>query len=819
MAIQQGDEINATTTSDTKPVFVTHSHPASARNTSLDASQDGPTSVDNSTTESQVQQRSRYSRWCYPFKTLLFQVFALLWLLPIIILLVLNGKQKIIGASANCTSVEGGCLPDVYSSWSAVDALVRAASLDKRTHDLLGGLQLVAKALEIWFAFIASWLVYMMTMFLASSGRGLPIEHLYKSTEYADPVSGFKSLFGIFGGVIASFRQAKAKHAQNQHHQGKLRLFLFILATVLLCGIMNLMGPSVAILLIPTLQWIDVDPVVDSKFISMNANTTPTASDSWLLADSGCTQDNFAANDYGCAETWSLSLDGWASGYMATEAADSAVSVQGELMLTYNRTRFPTGYANDAALTNPTYELVTFIPNRHVLDGLWSDMRIVRSISQGNDTLAAEEASYVRYNKTVQTFLQRHGPIVGAISNVWFNYDDQLNTTINVGPQKQVRCYASYNSDNTPLNWQGDNFGSYNAGNWTRCIPIGAGWNDGYQTTNFSIRGNYDIVSNRTQPDVAFTVHSTSRAAFLPNGTVPAGLEGKFSQSCLTSNSSAGCDWEALFSSPIDGNIFYRSQNVTTWELVSDSDGEPGRIGVAIDFVAMQTFGNYTLDPSSYTNPNYLTDYQLSDSQTTIDNMTALRVDPAWTLAAWSVAAGGEVEGNRSAGTLLQSSFDHLYLNYNTTEDPLTLEQYRLTGGGLMSILQMLSLMDYTTVPAGDNKGVDPKLLMSRAGRIQVYSFGLFGRTAKLGFAVAIIGCVIVFIEVCVGLLYGLWLGRGFRSPLELLLAALQHPYSGEMDSMDEKERRKHLSRLPVTLTETKHGAGPIRFEQVRYRG
>ena len=54
-----------------------------------------------------------------------------------------------------------------------------------RNHNLLGGLQFVAKALEIWFELIAAALVYIVTMLLAGRKEGLPVGYLTRPSEFA----------------------------------------------------------------------------------------------------------------------------------------------------------------------------------------------------------------------------------------------------------------------------------------------------------------------------------------------------------------------------------------------------------------------------------------------------------------------------------------------------------------------------------------------------------------------------------------------------------------------------------------------------------
>jgi hypothetical protein len=74
------------------------------------------------------------------------QIACLLWAAPVVTLLVLNFKGHIVGASAFCP--KGKCEVGWFNLRSiAEDNLYR---FDRHDHNLLGVLQLVAKALEIW---------------------------------------------------------------------------------------------------------------------------------------------------------------------------------------------------------------------------------------------------------------------------------------------------------------------------------------------------------------------------------------------------------------------------------------------------------------------------------------------------------------------------------------------------------------------------------------------------------------------------------------------------------------------------------------------
>ena len=96
---------------------------------------------------------------------------SLLWCAPAITLVVLNITNYVIGASAWCPS--GYCPGIPLGSNESLAQLTRKVEHD--THNFIGALQFVAKALEVWFAYIAVTLVYIITSMLARSNHGLPI--------------------------------------------------------------------------------------------------------------------------------------------------------------------------------------------------------------------------------------------------------------------------------------------------------------------------------------------------------------------------------------------------------------------------------------------------------------------------------------------------------------------------------------------------------------------------------------------------------------------------------------------------------------------
>lgn len=157
------------------------------------------------------------------------QVFAFCWILPITALLILNIKRHIIGSSAWCPFSQ--CYPAIYAGDRA--AIMKTAfEHDRQTHNLLGTLQLVAKALEIWFILITTWLVYLITIIIAQTQAGMPIGYLTRPSEFAEVPSLFD---GTFWTTLRGIRINGLGHSTV-----KKRLWIFVVVSILLCALCNL---------------------------------------------------------------------------------------------------------------------------------------------------------------------------------------------------------------------------------------------------------------------------------------------------------------------------------------------------------------------------------------------------------------------------------------------------------------------------------------------------------------------------------------------------------------------------------------------------
>lgn len=161
----------------------------------------------------------------------------------------------------------------------------------------------------------------------------------------------------------------------------------------------------------------------------------------------------------------------------------------------------------------------------------------------------------------------------------------------------------------------------------------------------------------------------------------------------------------------------------------------------------------------------------------------SVHIDPAWILAAWAVDADGSIYNNRTMTNLLTEEMLILYNNHTLSLDDASEALQQAT---LLPIYQTLSLIDHSTKWETDTKqavDVDHPLLQ-RYARLNVWAYKMGSRTSYLGAAVGILGCVVVFAQVFLGFMDR----RRYRSPTQLLVAALEHAPRGEFEGKGQDE-------------------------------
>ena len=193
----------------------------------------------NSIHSMEAPPRPRRKRRCPVSLHVISHLFGILWMVPIGALLILNYKNHVIGASVWCPM--GNCNAEVFAD----NAIAQASKLDKADHNILGALQFVAKALEVWFMVIATSLVYDVALFLAKRGGGLPIGYLFTHLEFGDIRNLVNPLMWTSALPHGNLMPRKPS--------GTWKLYLFAILAASLTILTNLMGPGTAVLVLPTM--------------------------------------------------------------------------------------------------------------------------------------------------------------------------------------------------------------------------------------------------------------------------------------------------------------------------------------------------------------------------------------------------------------------------------------------------------------------------------------------------------------------------------------------------------------------------------------
>lgn len=350
-----------------------------------------------------------------------WEIIALLWIVPAVLLLVLNLSNHVVGASAWCPS--GHC-PGTSSDPSVSNNAITAA-YDSTNHLFIGSLQFVAKALEVWFVGVAIGLLYQVTSLLARSSHGLPIGFLLSFAEAIDLLNLFRP--------IAWLSAFPAKNLPNRKSaRSRRRSFIYLAFAsfaAFMCLISNLIGPSVAVLLIPTLQWVDEPSQHDMRFGQLLGAQPPVGDG----AISGCNSTDLIAGDYSCTSlAYAYSLDALVE-YFITQVSQFSFT-------SGNFTSLLPGITTEQALAlkfnvtfadSPTSNDIFWAPSRQTVRELSTDFEAFYNASTN------PSSPYAAYNNSLSLRLQREGPVMGmALGGGGTN----LTTTI-VDDHRQVRCF------------------------------------------------------------------------------------------------------------------------------------------------------------------------------------------------------------------------------------------------------------------------------------------------------------------------------------------------------------------------------------------
>ncbi|KAL8652838.1 MAG: hypothetical protein Q9226_004090 [Calogaya cf. arnoldii] len=715
------------------------------------------------TPSTQTPRRSRGSRVVLHW---LSHILSLLWIVPISTLLWLNFSKHVIGASAWCP--RGNCNAEGNSD----NAIKRAQKLDSHDHNVTGALQFVAKALEVWFFFVATSLVYDMGIMFAKRGRGLPVGYLLSHLEFGDIRYILNPL--LWTSPLPREQGVPEKPARI------IKLYLFAIITAMLTILANLMGPSTAVLVLPTLQWIDTPRIMHETFNRTAASQRPAGEYSFP----DCSAQELQEGNYSCtAETYGPSLDAWAAQHSASYKQLSAYD-DGTIIL---------GASQEAALVfsingSATYDTV-WVPSRQVLRDMSHEFQKLRGVYTEDDP--PEYPDQV-FNNSLQTILQRQGPSLGFYASPYRgNVSDY-----DLPDGRWVRCFTGWNTD--PLNLADDKAVEYN-----KCFRLGQGYQDRDTYASFHL-GHFNETYDENSTQSGVGVFVADRAAYYNK-------EEDFGSGlidCLITNNPNGdgeaCNWDKVFAAELPEEFRNRSINVGV-----TSYSVPGKnftnARVWCEHLIYQSFPTYSVDTSPRSNTQNLV--KLNNLPEIPKDTIPLRMNPAWILAAWSVDYDGELDRERQIVKELSRVLPTTY-----EDGIITLEGLEFVLLHWYALGQALSMVNhYSSGPPGDPASESAKIadqdpshpILRTYATIHVWAYGLSGRTSRLGVAVVVLGIACVLARFLIGLSTGIQ----ERSTVEVLAAAFEHRHEGEFDGLEEEN---HLAKVRYQVVED--GEGKQRF-------
>ncbi|KAL3430684.1 hypothetical protein BDV09DRAFT_199443 [Aspergillus tetrazonus] len=674
-----------------------------------------------------------FDRFCDPRNLISF-----LWLGPALALLILNFRGHIIGAGLNCGS---HCRIDPFST-SQVQQIDR---LDGTNRNVLGALQFVAKGLEVWFMYVAASLIYRSALHLSAKDNRLPVSMLLVYAEFLD-------LLYLKDLAVKAYNLAKRMDASVTTMDGKSPqrwvLYLFMLGVAALCVVSNLMGVATATLVIPGLQWIDINRD-DSLAFDQILSFEPPAGD--IIP--GCEESQLVDRAYSCTSNlYGASLDALIEAGVASER-----QLEGR-----NGTLLPPVIQEGTLSFSPNVSESTsiiWVPNRQSAQAFSEDVNNYYLAIISNVGLGDNYPDSHRFNQSLQVQLQRVGPTIGLNNGCWMHQGARV---INISEDQEVRCYARYTTVNYTVA--------------TKCIRWGHGWSDGTAASSASFTIE-DAVNGRFSMFV--TVYTTPRARYLRD------------TSCLEDNS---CDWDRLFTNPADPLFLNISDSQQTYEY---SMPEYSNSSLWCHNSAFLSFAAYTLNPSPVSNILQLAqlgvlhdDPGMDESNT--NSGATLSIHPDWILAAWSVnGTDGVVPATRGSSSRFIDAFQR-YI-YDPVADSL-----RFNIIHSYATMQAVSLVPYTTTilsTAADHRDQRQReddnpytsATLTAWATVQLWKFGIDSRTKVLGVVVMIIGIVVVLINTI------FWF-ESPKSPTQIIVAALKHP--PPPDLQDEETGSPLTTRL-----------------------
>lgn len=687
------------------------------------------------------------------------QLIGLLWLAPIIALIILNYKNYVIGASIWCPG--GSCSAELFST----RAIQQVKKLDTQDHNVMGALQFVSKSLEVWFMFISTSLVYDVAMLLAKRGGGLPVGFLLTHLEFGD----IRYLLSPI--LWTSPIPHPSRSPRLRAITGKL--YLFVLLAAFLTVLTNLMGPATAVLVIPSLQWVDTPHIPDLKFNGTGLAEPPSGDE----VIPGCTGDQLSAGNYSCSsKVYGPSLDGYAEYVELTQAQYE--EDYGTFRLGISQEGAVQFSINISASGN-----VVWSPNRQSLRQLSYDALAVMSLmGDSKDTKALQWGNDPppNFNNSLSTILLRESISLGVATGC---YTGNVTTT-QVDAERGITCYEDWPlADDSSINIDDPDVRLY-----TMCIRTGS-WSDVVVQNEFFV-DHSSSSQHQKDPKMRIRTYFSDRATFF-NETTDFGTNIK---ACLEDHSSEECDWDKIFAVELPVDFRNITSNLQVVEYKTSKPKAPN-LRVWCTWNTYLGFGVYSYDAANLANPLGIT--QLNNLSDVGPEDHAQIMHPDWLLAAWSVDNGGTVDGDRPVAKALTKTVSSMFSD-DTDGDP-TVEFGYLH---LYLLSQAASLVNwkYSNVDGTAETPWESGPIFHRYANLHLWAYGFSDSTSRLGVIVALLGIACVLFRLTLAIVFRF---RHEHSAVDLIVAALEHKSQGEFAGLEDEIE---LAKVRFQMVEDDYG-------------
>lgn len=666
-----------------------------------------------------------------PFWYTVHQFACFIWLAPAIALLYLNLSGYIIGASIGCFS----CRLNPFSS----STHSQQSELDKKDHAAVGGLQFASKVMEIWFMIVAAGILYDLLILLTKPGKHLPLGMLAKYVQFAD----------ILG--LAEIPPGDKTHSHR----------LFLVFVGFMCITVNLMGPSTAVLMIPTIQWVDTSFRSLGTFDGMASHQPPQKP----TIGRDCTSDLLEAGNFSCtASPYEFSLD------QLFASVEASLEQIGQTKIIFNPVISQEQQVS--FIVNTTDADVDWIPSRQVAQEISNDYLRYADGLRG----AEKHSNYSKLLNSLSTILVRDGPTIGLAGGCYHG----PSSNVIISADKGVRCYGGWNL----YSKEGESF--------VRCIRVGSGWAGPISHSQFFLQHED---KQKTSVDIYFANRVYTPIA----NNSPCFIDGK-------AQNAPGCDWDQVFlSDPPYEYLGNSSTNVILVEYkVPTTNATATSLGRTVwcDNIAYLGFQEYSMDPSPYSNFIHLAELDNGDPRVAPGTIP-LVVNTDWILAGWSVDRGGTANESRIAvSTMIRLVQDA----YADTADVLDLTTLNFMDGVVADL--SLSMINYDINTTGtsktstnDLKSSNPTLLTNF--KLHVWAYGLGSRTSYLGVTIVFVGVACVVFRLLVALLVIFERQGRYTTPTPLsglIVSALSH-VPEDPKRINEKEIRITMQKRTISFS------------------